>query len=153
MADTITWLFIILFVYAASSKLLDFQKFEIQAGKSPLLSPFSHWVAWLVPAIEIAISILLLSNKHQLTALYASFSLMVIFTGYIIVILNFSEYVPCSCGGILENMNWQQHLVFNSVFDVLGIIAVLLSPNDNKSLSVDRKGMPKTLNRVGVNFN
>jgi uncharacterized membrane protein YphA (DoxX/SURF4 family) len=153
ISDTITWLFIVLFVYAAASKLFDFRKFEIQAGKSPLLAPFLHWVVWLVPSVEIAISILLLSKKYQLTALHASFCLMVIFTGYIVVILNFSEYVPCSCGGILENMNWRQHLAFNGVFDALGIIAVLCYPVDQKNLSANKKGMPKTLKRVGLHFN
>jgi len=132
--DIINGLFILLFIYAASSKLLDYQKFTIELGKSPLLSAFSHWLAWLVPAIEIGIGILLLFKRFQLTALFASFSLMVIFSAYIIAILNFSEYIPCSCGGILENMNWKQHFWFNMMFVVLGVLAILLSPNKNKEV-------------------
>jgi hypothetical protein len=107
---------------------MDFQKFRVQLGKSPLLVPFVSWVIWLVPAAEIVIVGLLIFKRLQLLGLYASFTLMCLFTGYIIVILNYSEYIPCSCGGILQNMNWQQHLVFNIIFTVIGCCGVLLYP-------------------------
>jgi len=124
--DVISGLFVLLFLYAALSKLIDFQKFQIQAGKSPLLAPFVVFVTWLVPLTEICIVSLLMSKKYQLTALYLSFSLMVMFTAYIVTILNFSSYIPCSCGGILENMTWRQHLIFNIVFMGLGAAGVLI---------------------------
>jgi uncharacterized membrane protein YphA (DoxX/SURF4 family) len=153
LADIISWLFIVLFIYAANSKFLDYKKFEVQIGKSPLLFPFSHWVVWAVPSLEIAISIVLLSKRYQLAALYAALTLMLIFTGYIVIILNYGAYIPCSCGGILENMNWKQHLVFNSVFDLLGIVVILIYPENQKNLLANKKGKPKTLNRVGMNIN
>ena len=132
--DIISGLFILLFIYAASSKLLDYQKFVVELGKSPLLSAFSQLVSWMIPMVEIGICILLLFKGIQLVALYACFCLMVIFSGYIIAILNFSEYIPCSCGGILENMSWTQHFWFNILFVVLGAWAVLLYPNKNKEV-------------------
>jgi uncharacterized membrane protein YphA (DoxX/SURF4 family) len=67
-------------------------------------------------------------------ALYASFGLMVIFSAYIITILNFSEYVPCSCGGILENMSWRQHFWFNAGFVALGALGVLIYPDKHKEI-------------------
>lgn len=132
--DIISGLFILLFMYAALSKVLDFQKFNVQIGKSPLLSPFSHWIAWLIPSIEITIAILLLLKRVQLIALYASFCLMIIFSAYIIAILNFSEYIPCSCGGILENMTWIQHFWFNILFVILSAVSVLLFPYKDKEI-------------------
>ena len=130
IVDIISWLFILLFVYAASSKLLDYQKFLVELGKSPLLSAFSRPVSWLLPGVEIAICILLTFKRVQLLALYACFCLMVIFSAYIITILNFSEYIPCSCGGILENMNWTQHFWFNILFVALSAWAILIYPNE-----------------------
>ena len=132
IVDIICFLFILLFVYAAMSKLLDYQKFIVQLGKSPLLAPFSQLISWFIPVGEISIGVSLVFRKFQLLALYASFSLMVIFSTYIVVILNFSEYIPCSCGGILENMSWKQHLLFNIVFVIFGAWAVLLYPYKNK---------------------
>ena len=46
------------------------------------------------------------------------------FTVYIIMILNFTSFVPCSCGGVLENLGWIEHLIFNSVFIILGLLAI-----------------------------
>src|ERR1700753_2839845 len=130
----IAWLFIFLFVYAATSKLLHYQEFTVQIGKSPLLTHFTGFFTWFVPALEIGISLLLASPRWQLTGLYASFGLMVFFTAYIIAILRFSDYIPCSFGGILQDMNWNQHLIFNCVFVALGVMGVLLyKPASNYS--------------------
>jgi uncharacterized membrane protein YphA (DoxX/SURF4 family) len=125
VVDIISFLFIVLFVYAAVSKLLDYHKFRVELGKSPMLIEFASPVSWAIPAIEIIISILLVVRKTRLYALYASFFLMTMFTAYIIAILNFSDYIPCSCGGVLQNMTWHQHLIFNVIFIFLGLIGIL----------------------------
>jgi uncharacterized membrane protein YphA (DoxX/SURF4 family) len=126
VVDVICALVILLFVYAAVTKLLDYQKFRVQIGQSPLLTAFAGWVAWLVPAVELIISALLVTLRFRLLALYASFGLMVMFTAYIIAITQFSDYIPCSCGGVLEKLNWTEHLVFNLAFVVLTLLAIVL---------------------------
>ena len=126
--DVIIFLFILLFLYASLSKLIDYQKFDLQIRKSPLLTPFAGILAILVPVFEIVISLTLMIDRFRLIGLYASFSLMTMFTAYIFVILQFSDYIPCSCGGILQNMNWRQHLVFDIIFVLLSMIAILLYP-------------------------
>lgn len=132
--EIISGLFILLFVYAALGKVLDFQKFRVELGKSPILSYLADLVSYSIPAIELLISILLTIKRFRYVALYAAFSLMTMFSAYIIVILNFSSYIPCSCGGVLQNMTWSQHLVFNLIFCVFGTIAILIYPA-NKTLS------------------
>ena len=124
--EFITMLYILLFVYAATSKLLDFDTFQVQLGQSPLLSAFARWVAFGVPFLEFFIVLLLVFPKWRLIGLYAAFSLMVLFSTYIVVILNFSSFVPCSCGGILENMSWTQHLVFNVLFVILALFGIYI---------------------------
>lgn len=125
--EIICALFIILFVYAALTKLLDYEKFRIQIGQSPLLTAFAGWIAWMVPGAEILISLMLVFVRLRLIGLYAAFSLMVMFTTYIICILTLSLYIPCSCGGVLEKLGWREHLVFNIVFIILAAIAILIS--------------------------
>jgi hypothetical protein len=126
IVEAICFLFIFLFMYAAVSKLIDYQKFKVQVGQSPLLTAFSNWVIWIIPGIEILISLSLAIQKWKLLGLYASFSLMVMFTAYIIAITSFSSFVPCSCGGILQNMTWTQHLVFNIAFVLLALVGILI---------------------------
>lgn len=125
--EQIAVLNIILFTYAAVSKILDFQNFQIQIGQSPLLSAFATPISYGVPAVEFIIISLLLLSKTRIVGLYGSFMLMVMFTAYIYIILNYSSFLPCSCGGILEKMSWTQHLVFNSVFVILNAFAIIAS--------------------------
>ncbi len=124
--EIIYGLYILLFTYAAVSKLLDYQQFNVQLGKSPVLAAYADIIVWAVPFVEIVISLMLLFTRLRLIGLFASFFLMVMFTAYIMVILNFSDYVPCSCGGILEELGWTEHLIFNSVFIALAFIGILL---------------------------
>lgn len=129
--EIISSLYILLFVYAAVSKLLDFENFQVQIGQSPLLSAFAGWVAWGVPILELLIVLFLVIPKLRLIGFMASFTLMVMFTAYIIIILNFSSSIPCSCGGVLEKMGWTEHLVFNLAFVLLAATAILIITKQN----------------------
>lgn len=122
----VCYLYILLFVYAAVSKLLDFENFQAQLGQSPLISAYTGIISIAIPALEIALSIFLAFPKFRLVALIFSYGLMMMFTTYIIVILNYSSYVPCSCGGILEKMGWSEHLAFNCAFIVLAVPVIIL---------------------------
>jgi uncharacterized membrane protein YphA (DoxX/SURF4 family) len=124
--DIITVLFAVLFVYAAVSKLLAYDEFQAQIGQSPLLTNHVWWISWFIPFIEILVALMLFIPRLQLVALYASFSLMFMFTAYISFILTFSPFVPCSCGGILSSMGWTSHLIFNIAFTLLAIIGIFI---------------------------
>ena len=123
--EIISFLFIVLFTYAAVTKLMDFEKFRVQVGQSPLLTAFGGPISRCIPAAELVTAVLLAVPRYKMIALYSSFSLMVLFSAYIIYILNFSIYIPCSCGGVLQNMGWTQHLVFNLFFTALALAGVL----------------------------
>ncbi|MBZ4033822.1 hypothetical protein K6T82_03530 [Flavobacterium sp. 17A] len=129
----VSYLFVLLFVYAAISKLLDFQNFHVQLSQSPLLSVFSSWIAVLVPIAELFTAILLIVPSFRLWGFYFSLILMGMFTVYIYIILHFSSFIPCSCGGVLEKMSWNVHLLFNLIFIVLAIWAILLCSKGNES--------------------
>ena len=126
VVDIITYLFIILFIYASVNKLIDYDNFSTELGKSPMLTAFAGWVAWVVPVVELIVVVLLTVPRLCLAGLYAAFSLMTMFTAYIVAILRFSDYIPCSCGGVLQNMSWNQHLVFNIVFVLLALAGIFL---------------------------
>ncbi|WP_316817989.1 MauE/DoxX family redox-associated membrane protein [Pedobacter nyackensis] len=132
--DLIGYSFMLLFLYAATNKLLDFQKFKMELGQSPLLTDYATAIAWLVPSVEILLSVLLYFKRTQLIGLYASFSLMLMFTIYIIIILNFAERIPCSCGGILDQMGWTEHLIFNLSFVLLAVAGIFLHGKFNQDI-------------------
>ena len=136
IVEIISALFVLLFVYAALSKLEDFERFRVQLGKSPILNAFSGLVAFTIPVLELLLAACLAIKRFQYIALYAAFSLMVLFSAYIVTILNFSSYIPCSCGGILQNMSWSQHLLFNIGFILLGAVGVLIYPIEYQELII-----------------
>lgn len=118
--------FALLFVYAAISKFLDFEQFQSQLGQSPLLGSYAHIVVWLIPFSELFIAALLFYKSTQRIALLAFYSLMVMFSVYILIILNFTAFIPCSCGGVLDDLGWTEHLIFNAGFVLLAVWALFL---------------------------
>jgi len=135
----VSYLYILLFVYAAVSKVLDFENFQAQIGQSPLLSIFAEYVSYGVLILEFSIALLLAFPPLRTAGLYMAFTLMVLFTSYIYLILNYSAFVPCSCGGILEHMGWKEHLIFNIVFVILAAVAILFP---STSMHIRRKSQP-----------
>jgi len=124
--NIIIGLYFLLFIYAATSKIIDHEKFQLQISKSPIITNFAQILVWMVPAIEIIASVMLLIDRTILAGLYTSLAVMSLFTAYIIAILNSNEVVPCSCGGVLQAMGWHSHLIFNIAFMVMAIIALFL---------------------------
>lgn len=125
--EIVCLLYVLLFFYAAVSKLLDFENFQVQLGQSPLLSAFAYPVSFFVPAIELLIATFLFVPQLRDYGLYASLCLMTMFTAYIYIVLHYSSFVPCSCGGILEKMSWNVHLIFNLFFVIVAVLAIVLS--------------------------
>lgn len=123
--QTVIYFFIILFVYAAVSKLTDFENFQVQVAQSPLLSAFATFIAYATVIGELIIAILLCIKKTQRLGLYLFLGMMTAFTVYIYLILNYSPFVPCSCGGILEKMGWTEHLWFNTITSIVAAVLIL----------------------------
>jgi len=139
--NTIVFFYLVLFVYAATTKLIEFEKFYIQLSQSPMLSSHARIITHVVLASELLVSGLIVVEQTRLLGLLCAFGMMVMFTTYIILISQFSEYVPCSCGGVIEHLTWSQHLVFNLVFVILGIVAILLYP---RSAMITRNEITET---------
>ena len=132
----ISYAFIFLFVYAAVSKLLEFKNFQAQLSQSPMISAYTEVISYALLGIELFVALLLALPKYRNVGLNGAFILMVLFTTYLIVILRFSSYIPCSCGGILEKMTWEVHLIFNTVLSLLLLIVLLLNATDTKKMAL-----------------
>lgn len=124
--EVICFLFILLFFYTGLSKLFSIRTFIFQLGRSPFVTHISGFVAWFLPPAELMIAVMLSISKTRLAGLYISLYTMLLFTGYIYAMLHYSYYVPCSCGGVLSMMSWNQHLIFNIFFSLLALTGILL---------------------------
>lgn len=129
----ISAILVFLWIYAALSKLLNYEQSRMQMLNQVFPKRISHLLVWAVPFTEMLAGGLLIFLKTRLAGLYASLLLLISFTVYIgLVMNNVFGRVPCSCGGILSKMTWEQHLVFNMVFLLMTATAILLSTHLKK---------------------
>jgi hypothetical protein len=102
-------------------------QFQDQLDRFPFISSYSVWISLGVPFVELVIAGTLLFPKYMLGSLYASFFLLVIFTVYITAVLNFSDTIPCSCGGVVSTLGWKGHIIFNTSFMLLALLGISLT--------------------------
>lgn len=133
--EIVVLLLVILFLYTAVSKFVDFKGFTYDLNNQPFPNSLTPILKWVIPITEILIVISLLSEKTRQIGLYSSLILMSLFTVYTILVLSHVfEYVPCSCGGVIEKLTWPQHFIFNLFFVVITLLAIKTnSKNRNQS--------------------
>lgn len=136
LADIISGILLLLFLYTSLSKLTDYETFKNVLSASPLLKPAARMVAWLLPVTELVIVVLLFIPAVRLKGLYASFILILLFTLYLIYMISFTPNLPCNCGGVLKLLSWKQHIFFNLFFILLSLTGILLYKR-NKSKRSD----------------
>ena len=130
----ISILLIVLFVYAAITKIRDYEIFHVRLGQSPMLEGMGEWWAVIIPVALLSIAVLLLFERTRKIGLRYALGLMMVFTIYIgVVLLFFSEFLPCSCNGVFEFLDWKQHLWFNLFFTALAGLGVFLSGRSKSS--------------------
>lgn len=126
-ADIIAAFFILLFAYTGINKLYGIESLQYVLKRYPLIG--QQWAvlaSWAVPITELLVTMLLFIPKTRLKGLQASFVLMMLFTLYIGYMLAFTQLKVCTCGGMLQALNWWQHLLFNIGCILLAATAIKL---------------------------
>ena len=115
--------FIGLYTYTALEKLLDFDIWIIKLFKTGFFSlSFSYFLGVGVPIAEFVIVFCLI---FQLKFCYQiNFFFILVLTLYLIFHHYFSLSENCSCGGLLERLDFVSHLLFN--IGLLFLSSVLL---------------------------
>lgn len=125
LIELVAFAYILLFSFAAATKLFDFDLFEVQLK----LQPFSHsWVpylAWGIPVALILTVMVLLIPRYRMMGLILATGLMIVFTGYVsLAEFGYFRDHPCTCAGVIKGFTWREHLWFNLFFLVLGVLAI-----------------------------
>src|SRR5918995_453728 len=102
--NLIAAIFIFLFTYTAFSKLIEHDLFRNTLSNSPMIGPCSGIVSFVLPITELIVAALLFFPKTKLAGLYCSFVLMLLFTAYLSYMIIFTKDLPCSCGGVLQQL-------------------------------------------------
>jgi putative oxidoreductase len=124
VTEFIAILFIFLFTYTSVSKLLHIKTFIVTLRKSPLLDSWAGTIAWFIPSAEWIIVLLLLYPPLRLWGLIASLMIMILFTIYIGYMIASTPMLPCSCGGILQQLSWKNHFLLNIFLAILAGLGI-----------------------------
>lgn len=122
-----TYLLIVLWSYTGMSKLVENFPGTYVTEYVSLVKEGADAIEWLLPVTELIVVLLLFFERTRKIGLYASLLLLFVFTLYILYMLLFVADLPCSCGGVLSKMSWQEHVWFNVFFmglNMLGLFAL-----------------------------
>lgn len=119
-----------LFVYAAAQKIVYQTGFQISLNDSPLLReewvPFIGWgvpIACLLAVVGIGLSFFRPSLMRLALLHYLLW--LAVFTTYIILILTVAEFEPCTCIGLTERWDWEEHLMVNGALIIINLLVWL----------------------------
>lgn len=139
--EIISSLFILLFVYTAFSKLLDYTSFKHVLSSLPLIGANAAITSLALPITEGLVSVLLFIPRTRLWGLCGSLTLMTVFTLYLAYLIYYTPNLPCSCGGVLKQMTWNQHLIFNIFFLLLSLAGIGLQRKQMRK-GKERESLP-----------
>lgn len=120
----IIYYFLILFLsYVFVNKFLDINAFTSNIAKTGIFPEFiNELLSYSVLLIEVIAIIILLFNKK--TGLYYCLIMFLLFTFYI-TILNYTDrYEVCGCGGILNGLSFNIHLLINIILIFITTISI-----------------------------
>lgn len=133
LLEFITAVLIVLWIYVGITKLIDHRSVVWQMSTNPVFKSIPILAAFGGPILELIIALLLVIKKTRLIGLYASFILMFFFTVYVTYLMLYLPNLPCSCGGIISELNWQQHLILNILLTILSLVAIILLRKKRRS--------------------
>lgn len=138
IAEAVTAVLICIFVYAALSKLLEYRLFVLQLHQHPYLRNIAATVAWLLPLAELIVAAIMTVPATKRAGLWLAAIMLTGFTVYLGVMLLSGKHLPCACGGIISDLNWSQHMIFNGILISMAIAAIAIKGK----LSNRRIGIP-----------
>ena len=139
LTEMLSALLLFLFVYTATTKLADWQRFRAALLSSPLLTNYASLLAWLVPAAEIGVATLLLHSRLRLQGLIGALILLVLFTGYTGYMLLTEAHLPCTCGGVFAFLSWPQHFILNCFLTGATTTGVILEYRHQVFIAINRR--------------
>lgn len=122
----------IIFFYSGVDKLSHFDQFVNNFSKSPFArNQYLSELSLTIIFLEIGLSLLLFFDKAKRIALIGFGILSFLFSLYISLMLFYSPYLPCSCGGIIDILSWNEHLVLTVFLFFLSFYSAELIKNEN----------------------
>ena len=127
LPDLIIYGYVFMYMYTGWAKFMNMATFIKGNSKIPHLGQYAALIGYSIPSLEIVLAILLVIPVYWVkrSALWASTLLMGVFTIYLSLMVKFVEKKLCHCGGVIESMGWKTHIVFNIIWLIAGLYALV----------------------------
>lgn len=122
---TISLFFVLLWSYAAISKIIVFRNFRSQLGQSPGLEAYAGLVASGLIFLQLLAIGMICYRSYRLLGLWMTFGIVTVFTGYNGFILMDSNNLPCTCIGLFEKMTWKGNLNLNMGLMITALVGII----------------------------
>jgi hypothetical protein len=113
-------------LYSGISKYLNLLNFAFGMTNFSLFSgDLVFYLAYLIPAFEIILAILLLMNRTRKVAILGLSGLLITYSVYLTLFKYYATNGWCSCGSVID-LSLRQHLLFNIIL-ILPLLVVLIN--------------------------
>ena len=120
------------FAYTLVNKLLQFDAFKLNLARTGIFDvQMVDLVAYFAVAMEAASIILLVFFRKW--GLRFALLMMIAFTLYILYLATTGHYEVCGCGGVLNGLKFQWHLLINLVLIFILLLYVLYHRTNRSS--------------------
>jgi hypothetical protein len=127
LPDVILYGYAFMYMYTGWAKFMNMATFIRGNSKIPYLGAYAKLIGYGIPILEVVLAILLIVPVYWIKrfALWTSTLLMGVFTLYLSLMVGFADKKLCHCGGVIESMGWKAHIVFNLIWLIAGIFALV----------------------------
>jgi len=116
-----------MFFYTVFVKFRNYEQANWDMRNQVFPNGIADILTWLVPSIEAVLVLLLVFKPTRLWGFKASLGLLTAFTLYIsIALTNIFGRVPCNCGGIIGELSYGWHILFNLIFMLLAFLGICI---------------------------
>lgn len=122
------FLLMLILLYMIVNRLTDWAKFQTFLQQIPFHKSFPDFMIWVLTGLKLCVAVIFLHTTWRLWIYYISISLLMLFSLYILLTLNFHHTFWLSCESFPKVPGWEGHLLWNtgSIF-LAGIGAAILN--------------------------
>ncbi|MNK17259.1 Methylamine utilization protein MauE [compost metagenome] len=116
-----------LWIPISLDKFINYDLFKSAMIQQPFSDQLGKYLAYTLPALELAVGLLFILPKTRLWAFSLSSLLMVAFVAYVsLAVLKVWGKIPCGCGLVFHQLGWVAHLWLNIGFLLMSLLGLWL---------------------------
>ncbi|QRQ59788.1 MauE/DoxX family redox-associated membrane protein [Sphingobacterium multivorum] len=116
-----------LWIPISLDKFMNYELFKSAMIQQPFSDQLGEFLAYSLPALELAVGLLFILPKTRLWAFSLSSLLMAAFVAYVgLAVLKVWGKFPCGCGLVFHQIGWIAHLWLNIGFLLISLLGLSL---------------------------